>query len=94
MLKPKLYCLREKKLSRFFLLFNDYRYWLQDTVKTAGAEVSEEGIIETFHNDEEALDAADNGVVVSILFCYLFIPVAKCIFSFSLQDQLYLVEAI
>jgi hypothetical protein len=44
---------------------------LQDTVKTAGAEVSGEGIIETFHNDEEALDAADNGVVVSILFSYL-----------------------
>lgn len=35
-----------------------------DTVKTAGAEVSGEGIVETFHNDEEALDAADNGVVV------------------------------
>ncbi|PNX94676.1 aminomethyltransferase [Trifolium pratense] len=35
-----------------------------DTVKTAGAEVSGEGIIETFHNDEEALEAADNGVVV------------------------------
>ncbi|CAK8578689.1 unnamed protein product [Lathyrus sativus] len=35
-----------------------------DTVKTAGAEVSGEGIIETFHNDDEALDAADNGVVV------------------------------
>jgi hypothetical protein len=63
---------------------------LQDTVKTAGAEVSGEGIIETFHNDEEALDAADNGVVVSILFCYLFIPLAKSIFSFSLHDQLYL----
>ncbi|MCI51697.1 dimethylglycine dehydrogenase mitochondrial-like, partial [Trifolium medium] len=37
-----------------------------DTVKTVGAEVSGDGIIETFHNDEEALDAADNGVVVSI----------------------------
>ncbi|XP_004504185.1 putative transferase At1g60990, chloroplastic [Cicer arietinum] len=35
-----------------------------DTVKTAGAEVSGEGIVETFHNDEEALDAADNGVAV------------------------------
>ncbi|CAI8618829.1 unnamed protein product [Vicia faba] len=35
-----------------------------DTVKTAGAEVSGDGIIETFHNDDEALDAADNGVVV------------------------------
>ncbi|XP_020211151.1 putative transferase At1g60990, chloroplastic [Cajanus cajan] len=35
-----------------------------DTVKTAGAEVSGEGIVETFHNDDEALDAIDNGVVV------------------------------
>ena len=37
---------------------------LQDTVKTAGAEVSGEGVIETFHNDDEALDAVENGVVV------------------------------
>lgn len=44
---------------------------LQDTVETAGAEVSEEGIIETFRNDDEALDATDNGVVVSILFSYI-----------------------
>ncbi|GMJ10827.1 IBA57.2 [Hibiscus trionum] len=29
-----------------------------------GAKVSEEGIIETFDNDDEALDAFDNGVVV------------------------------
>ncbi|KAK7399678.1 hypothetical protein VNO78_10866 [Psophocarpus tetragonolobus] len=35
-----------------------------DTVKTAGAEISGEGIIETFHNDDEALDAVDNGIVV------------------------------
>ena len=37
---------------------------LQDTVKTAGAELSGEGVIETFHNDDEALDAVENGVVV------------------------------
>lgn len=30
----------------------------------AGAKVSEAGIIETFDNDDEALDAVDNGVVV------------------------------
>lgn len=60
-------------------------HWLQDTVKTAGAEVSGEGIVETFHNDEEALDAADNGVAVSIL---LFI------FSFSFHKQLRLVETL
>ncbi|GLT42751.1 hypothetical protein SLA2020_167360 [Shorea laevis] len=35
-----------------------------DTVTVAGAKVSEDGIIETFDNDEEALDAFDNGVVV------------------------------
>uniref|UniRef100_A0A0R0JWS9 GCVT N-terminal domain-containing protein n=1 Tax=Glycine max TaxID=3847 RepID=A0A0R0JWS9_SOYBN len=35
-----------------------------DTVKTAGGEISGEGIIETFHNDDEALAAVDNGVVV------------------------------
>ncbi|KAL1366016.1 hypothetical protein HN51_013930 [Arachis hypogaea] len=35
-----------------------------DTVKTAGARVSEEGIVETFYNDDEALDAAENGVAV------------------------------
>lgn len=35
-----------------------------ETAKTAGAEVSDEGIIETFHNDDEALDAVDNGAVV------------------------------
>ncbi|XP_022726091.1 putative transferase At1g60990, chloroplastic [Durio zibethinus] len=35
-----------------------------DTVAAEGARVSEEGIIETFENDDEALDALDNGVVV------------------------------
>ncbi|XP_044460935.1 putative transferase At1g60990, chloroplastic [Mangifera indica] len=37
---------------------------LLDTVKSAGAEVSENGIVETFGNDDEALDAVDNGVAV------------------------------
>ncbi|KAJ9682533.1 hypothetical protein PVL29_018452 [Vitis rotundifolia] len=37
---------------------------LLDTVTEAGAKVSEAGIIETFDNDDEALDAVDNGVVV------------------------------
>lgn len=32
----------------------------------AGAKVSDDGIIETFDNDVEALDAVDNGVVVRI----------------------------
>ncbi|TYH85459.1 hypothetical protein ES332_D02G268000v1 [Gossypium tomentosum] len=35
-----------------------------DSVTAEGAKVSEEGIIETFENDDEALDAFDNGVVV------------------------------
>ncbi|KAL9329535.1 hypothetical protein ACSQ67_004538 [Phaseolus vulgaris] len=35
-----------------------------DDVKTAGRDISGEGIIETFHNDDEALDAVENGVVV------------------------------
>ncbi|KAM1135438.1 hypothetical protein ACFX2J_044271 [Malus domestica] len=37
---------------------------LTDTVATAGAKVSDDGIIETFDNDDQALDAADNGVAV------------------------------
>jgi len=41
---------------------------LQDAVKTAGTEVSGDGIIETFHNDDEAPNAVDNGVVVCIFF--------------------------
>ncbi|KAJ0078235.1 hypothetical protein Patl1_36639 [Pistacia atlantica] len=35
-------------------------------VKSAGAEVSENGIVETFGNDDEALDAVENGVAVSV----------------------------
>lgn len=34
----------------------------------AGAKVSEDGIIETY-NDDEALDAADNGVAVCAISC-------------------------
>ncbi|KDO53499.1 hypothetical protein CISIN_1g014411mg [Citrus sinensis] len=35
---------------------------LLETVKSEGAKISGEGIVETFGNDGEALDAADNGV--------------------------------
>lgn len=45
---------------------------MQETVKSEGAKISEEGIVETFGNDGEALDAADNGVAVSILFSFLW----------------------
>ncbi|KAG4925054.1 hypothetical protein JHK87_050594 [Glycine soja] len=37
-----------------------------DTVKSASAKISGEGMIETFHNDDEALAVVDNGVVVKI----------------------------
>ncbi|CAL5329734.1 unnamed protein product [Camellia sinensis] len=37
---------------------------LLDTVTVVGAKISEDGIIETFDNDDEALDAVENGVVV------------------------------
>lgn len=43
---------------------------MQETVKSEGVKISE-GVIETFGNDGEALDAADNGVAVSILFLFL-----------------------
>ncbi|KAJ0076736.1 hypothetical protein Patl1_35899 [Pistacia atlantica] len=37
---------------------------LQDKVKSAGAGVSENGIVETFGNDDESLDAVENGVAL------------------------------
>ncbi|XP_062176921.1 putative transferase At1g60990, chloroplastic isoform X2 [Alnus glutinosa] len=37
---------------------------LLETATIAGAKVSDDGVIETFNNDDEALDAVDNGVVV------------------------------
>ncbi|CAA7029647.1 unnamed protein product [Microthlaspi erraticum] len=37
---------------------------LLDTISVAGGKVSEDGIVESFDNDDEALDAFDNGVVV------------------------------
>lgn len=83
-----------KETKHKFFIVQLLTLLLQDTVKTAGAEVSGEGIIETFRNDDEALDAADNGVVVCILFCNSFIPVAKRIlFSLSLHEHLYLKES-
>lgn len=41
-------------------------HFLQETVIVEGAKVSDDGVIETFNNDDEALDAANNGVVVGI----------------------------
>lgn len=37
----------------------------------AGAKVSEDWVIETFNNDEEALDAVDNGTVVGTRRCFM-----------------------
>ncbi|KAG5525876.1 hypothetical protein RHGRI_032239 [Rhododendron griersonianum] len=37
---------------------------LLDTVTGFGAKLSEDGIVETFDNDDDALDAVENGVVV------------------------------
>ncbi|KAK3184865.1 hypothetical protein Dsin_032151 [Dipteronia sinensis] len=37
---------------------------LLETVKSVGAEISDDGVIETFNNDDDALDAVDNGVVI------------------------------
>ncbi|VVA93921.1 unnamed protein product [Arabis nemorensis] len=37
---------------------------LLDTISVAGGKVSEDGVVESFNNDDEALDAFDNGVVV------------------------------
>ncbi|XP_022927742.1 putative transferase At1g60990, chloroplastic [Cucurbita moschata] len=37
---------------------------LLEAATTEGARISDDGIIETFHNDDEALDAANNGVAV------------------------------
>lgn len=42
-------------------------------METTGATVSDEGIVETFDNDDEALDAVDNGVVVGFFYFYFFI---------------------
>ena len=54
---------------------------LQDTMEAAGAKVSDEGIIETFDNDDEALDAVDNGVAVSIYFDYMIYLCRKWLFA-------------
>lgn len=40
----------------------------QDLAESSGAKVSDSGIVETYENDDEALDAFDNGVTVSFRF--------------------------
>ncbi|KAJ9552537.1 hypothetical protein OSB04_016582 [Centaurea solstitialis] len=52
-------------------LYDDVSNHLQyDDMATAGVEVSEDWVIETFDNDEEALDVVDNGTVVVDLSHY------------------------
>ncbi|XP_047336906.1 putative transferase At1g60990, chloroplastic [Impatiens glandulifera] len=43
---------------------------LLETVTVAGAKLSDDGIVETFNNDDEALEASENGVVVVDLSHY------------------------
>lgn len=48
-------------------LFNLFFFcFLKDTMTAAGAKVSEDGVIGTFDNDEEAFDAVENGAAVCI----------------------------
>ncbi|KAE8669991.1 Detected protein of confused Function [Hibiscus syriacus] len=59
-----------------------------DSVAAEGAKVSEEGIIETFDNDDEAFDAFDNGVVVMDLSHFGRIRVEMIGFSFFITKPL------
>lgn len=49
----------------------------------AGAKVSEDWIIETFNNDEDALDAVDNGTVVGTNRCFMLV-IVNLLVSFTL----------
>lgn len=52
----------------------------------AGAKVSEDWVIETFNNDEEALDAVDYGTVVGINRCFmLFLLIFFCLSHYSVS---------
>lgn len=51
----------------------NWKFALQETLETAGAKVSDDGVVETFDNDDEALDAAYNGVVVGFYFSIFFL---------------------
>ena len=58
---------------------------LQDTVTVVGARPSEDGIIETFDNDDEALDAVNNGVVVCDLFISNLNILAFSVFCYQIH---------
>ncbi|KAI8532148.1 hypothetical protein RHMOL_Rhmol11G0190900 [Rhododendron molle] len=56
-----------------------------DTGTGFGAKLSEDGIVETFDNDDDALDAVENGVVVCDYFIstFLILPI-----EFSGEDRI------
>ncbi|RYR31936.1 hypothetical protein Ahy_B01g056883 [Arachis hypogaea] len=61
---PSSYCVVRFFSHKLARIYDRFCEIATTTTKTVGARVSEEGIVETFHNDDdEALDAAKNGVV-------------------------------
>ena len=65
---------------------------MQDALTLSGTKVSDDGIVETFDNDDEALDAVDNGVVVRIWFDHSSKPLLIFLFCFLLMLLLSLVN--
>lgn len=57
----------------------------QETAEIEGARISDDGIIETFHNDDEALDAANNGVAVCSLSTFFLLASSFLSDLFSLE---------
>ncbi|KAG5016820.1 hypothetical protein JHK85_022956 [Glycine max] len=60
-----------------------------DTVKRAGIEIFGEGMIETFHNDDEALATVDNGVTIYYLGWTGTMDVKVVIFLFPKIKKIY-----
>lgn len=65
---------------------------MQDALALSGTKVSDDGIVETFDNDDEALDAVDNGVVVRIWFDHSSKPLPIFLICFLLMLLLSLVN--
>lgn len=57
----------------------------KDTISVGGGIVSEDGVVESFDNDDEALDAFDNGVVV--IFSFLSLKFLTSLHYDSCSDQ-------
>uniref|UniRef100_A0A1S3BLY7 Uncharacterized protein n=1 Tax=Cucumis melo TaxID=3656 RepID=A0A1S3BLY7_CUCME len=61
---------------------------LLEAAAVEGARISDDGIIETFHNDEQALDAANNGVaLVEMIVVSFFITKAQLILKVYVKDK-------